>query len=146
MHQIVQGVRSRYPNPLLSPILDHSLSPGARDRLRPSTSDFCLHMRKIKWRRLQICRSCHRARRAPRRGGWRRLFVHCEDVVRSPCCSRCATFTIYLQAWWSAGRDFFCASWVERCDKTPIHTKDTLRVAPLRSCVMDSQGRATPRS
>ena len=33
-----------------------------------STSDFCLRMRKIKWRRLQICRSCHRARRAPRRG------------------------------------------------------------------------------
>ena len=41
---------------------------------------------------------------------------------------------------------FFCASWVERCDKTPIHTKDTLRVAPLWSCVMDSQGRAPPRS
>ena len=36
--------------------------------MQGSTSDFCLCMHKIKWRRLQIRRSCHRARRAPRRG------------------------------------------------------------------------------
>ena len=86
------------------------------------------------------------SKKSSKERGWRRLFVHCQDIVRSPCCSRCATFTISMQAWRSAGRIFFCASWVERCDKTPIHTKDTLRVAPLWSCVMDSQGRAPPRS
>ena len=49
-------------------MLAHCVRACFRDWSRPSTSDFCLRMRKIKWRRLQICRSCHRARRAPRRG------------------------------------------------------------------------------
>ena len=102
-------------------------------------------MRKIKWRRLQICRSCHRARRAPRRrDGGDSLFT-----AKTLSDLRAAHAAQRLPSLCKPGGlqvAFFCASWVERCDKTPIHTKDTLRVAPLWSCVMDSQGRAPPRS